>query len=579
METTEILRGKPRINKKSVEKLYTIREQELADRRRYETLWQDIAGKINPSMADWDDEPADSSGGPVPSYADLYDNTAIRASVRLADGIQGYAFSRGAPWMRLALEDEELMQREDAKEWLQRAETHLYHKLNLSTFYEEGRTFVRCGGDFGTGVMFRQDDPVRGLPVYRVLHLKRVLLFESLAGEVDGLFRDLWLRPYEAAALFGKEMLPQRIQDAYEQGSTRRWAFQQFIFPLDKFDLDIEARQTKGMPYYSLYVADAEHDHPIREGGYAVRPFFGWRWSRNADGGVWGADAPGMIEISNAKQANGMRKDLSRMRQLAGRTPLVATDGLRGRINLTPHGITYIRPGEAFGPALQPGKIESVAEDLKMIQESINESYYANLFLVLTQNLERIKTATEVEGIKGEQAALMTAFFGRLSNEFLEPGVEDLFRGELETGRLPPLPRSLQGKELQVDLISPLAQLQKRYLRLDTTRQWLNELLAVATIQRKAGATDTVLDNIDFNEYARVTEELYHVDKRAVRDILDVERMRAARAQLRAKMLQQQMQTEGMKAGAQAYGAAVHAPEPGSPAEALVGPGGQGTPE
>jgi len=567
-KTDEIIQATPRISKDSVEKLYTIRSEQLADRERYDSIWANIAEKVNPAMSDWNEG---SPGKTAPrTFQDIYDNTGIKASVRLTDGIQGYAFSRGAPWMRLMLEDEELMERDENAEWLQRVETGMYHRLNLSSFYDEGRSFIRTGADFGTGVMFRQDDPARGIPHYQTLHLKRVLLMENPWGEIDVLFRDLWLSPFQAAAIFGVDALPHQIREAYEQGKTARWCFQQFILPLDKFDLDIGMRESRGMPYYSLYVADADHANPIREGGYDTKPFFAWRWSRNPDGVVWGVDCPGMIEISNIKQANGLRNDFSRLVQLSARPPIKATESLRGKINLTPNAFTFMRPGQDYSPGLVVGKIEPIAEDLKMMQDSINESYYSNLFLVLTENLERIKTATEVQGIRSEQAAMLTAFFGRLSAEFLEPAIEDLFRLEMETGRVPPPPPALRGRELQVDLISPLAQLQKRYLRLDTTRQWLNELLVVAGIQNKIGETSTVLDNIDFNEYARVTEELYHVDKRVVRDINDVQRMRAARAQLQARAMQHKMQVESAQAGAQMLKAGSEAPQPGSPVENMV---------
>lgn len=567
-KTTEILQGKPRISRESIEKLHTIRTAQLSERARYDSIWTNIAGKINPAMSGWADEGPGS--GAVQTYADIYDNTAIKASVRLTDGIQGYAFSRGAPWMRLKLEDDELMERDEVKEWLQRVEGGMYHRLNLSSFYDEARGFVRSGADFGTGVIFRKDDPFRGVPHYQSLHLKRVLLLENGLGEADTLFRDLWLRPYEAVAEFGLDGLPLQIREAYERNETKPWLFHQFVFPLEKFDLDIGRRETRGMPYYSLYVADVDSLAGIREGGYDTKPFFAWRWSRNLDGDVWGVDCPGMIEISNVKQLNGLREDYSRLRQLVARPPIKATEGLRGRIRLTPHGITWIRPGEDFVPSAIAGKVEALTEDLEMMQRSINETYYANLFLVLTENLERIKTATEVEGIKSEQAAMLTAFFGRLSAEFLELVVEDLFTLEIESGRVPPPPPVLRGKDLQVDLISPLAQLQKRYLRLDTTKQWLQELLVVAGVQTKIGETSTVLDNIDFNEYARVTEELYHVDKRVVRDIVEVQRLRAARAQLQAQVMQHKMQVESTKAGAQAFQATSKTPEPGSMAEAAV---------
>jgi hypothetical protein len=571
--TNEIMSGRPRIAAEDVKKLYKIREQKLAERQPQEEDWKKIAAMSNPSMADWNDDPNNAA---PPEYQDLFDNTMMKASNLLPDGIQGYSFNRSSAWMRMTTEDEDLMKWHTAKEWLQLAEVHLMKQAGKSLFYDEGRSLVKCCADFGTANLFRINDVMRGIPSYQTLHLKRTILIENPYGEVDTLFRDLWLSAFDAVAMFGTKGLPQQITDAYERGDTRLFPFQQFIFPTEKFDLDIERRQSKGMPFYSLYATQTGKEKALREGGYEIRPFFSWRWSRNIDGSVWGADSPGMIEISNAKQLNGMRKDAFRMRQLAARPPLKATEGLEGKIKLTPNGVTYLRQGQDFAQAMVVGNTQITVEDMEFIQKSINESYHANLFLILSQNIERIKTATEAAAIQGEQAAMITAFFGRMQAEFLEPAVEDLFQLELEAGRLPPPPRELQGRTLRVDLISPLAQLQKRYLLLDNTRQALNEILSIAKIQFEVtGEAPTVLDSIDFEQHARNIGELYHIDQRIIRDLIDVKRIQAARAKLKAQVMQQQMENEAMQAQAKAYGATAKAPEPGSPAESMVEGGRQ----
>jgi hypothetical protein len=569
-QTSEIMDTTPRISEDSVKKLYMIREQGLQDRKRYDTVCQEIAAKVNPAMADWSDNPPEKSKVPATEMKEIYDNTAMKGSSRLAEQIQAHAFSRIHPWLRIATEDDELMQRSEVQEWAQEVDVHSLRQYGKSSFYDEIRSFIRCLADFATACMFRVNDVNRGIPYYQNLHLKRVLLMENQYGECDTLFRDLWLTAFDAAAMFGEEILPLQIKQALDQGKTKRWLFQHFIFPLEKFDLDIGKRQTKGMPIYSLYVSDLKKK-PIREGGYWVRPFFAARWSRNPDGGVWGADSPGFLEISNVKQANGMRKDYSRLTQLAGRPPIKATEGLRGKIKIEPHGITYVRAGEDYAPGLVVGNVQSIKEDLELIQGSINDSYYSNLGLILTQNIERIKTATEAAGIQAEQAAMLTAWFGRLTTEFAEPNVEDMVQLELEAGRIPPPPPVLQGQRIKVDLISPLAQLQKRYLLLDNTRQALNEIYMTAKMQVDAGEKPDVLDNFDLDQHVRDIAEMYYMDKRIVRDLIDVARIREVRARREAAILNAQMQTEAAKAGAQVYGATSKAPEAGSPAEAMVG--------
>jgi len=561
-QTAEIIRATPRISVESLDVLYQIRGQLIEEREQIIPTWKEIAQHCNPLLADWNFESEIQTT--LPDMKVVYDNTAMKASGRLADGIQGYSFSRSSAWNRLATEDESLMDRTDVSSYLQRSEIGLYNQWAKSSFYDEGRSFIRIGADFGTAIMFRTNNVVRGIPQYQVLHLKRCCIMEDENGEVDTLFRDLWLTPFDAVAMFGYEALPVIIQDAYRNNDTTRKMFTQFIFPLDKFDLDIDARSTKGMPFYSVYVADCDHRKAIREGGYEVKPFFVWRWSRNPDGSVWGIDCPGMLEISNVMMLSGMRKDYHRMIQLRARPPLKATEQLQGRLNLTPSGVTWMRAGEDYGAGMLIGDTKGILEDMSLLQKGVNESYHTELFLVLTQNIQRTKTATEVEGLRGEQAAMLTAFFGRLGAEFLEPVTEDLFQLEIDAGRAPPAPRVLGGQRIKIDLVSPLAQLQKRYLLLDNTRQALNEIFTLAQIDK------TALDPVNLEAYVRSIGKYYNIDRNVLRDVYEVQKIRAARQKQQEAMLKAQMQMKAAELQSKVYGATSKAPEAGSPAESMA---------
>jgi hypothetical protein len=145
----------------------------------------------------------------------------------------------------------------------------------------------------------------------------------------------------------------------------------------------------------------------------------------------------------------------------------------------------------------------------------------------------------------------MSAFYGRLVAEFLEPLLEDLFSLELLSGRIPIPPENLarQNRQLRLDMVSPLAQMQRRYLMLGSSQQAIAEIAALANIQPQ------VLDNINFDQQARNISEGYGLDKRVVYDLLDVQRMRQARAQ-REEAMQQNMlkaqQMQMMKTGSEA---------------------------
>jgi len=504
--------------------------------------WKQTAKYINPDM-NWQDEP-DAAQKPEDTK-EIYDTTAIKASNTLADGIQGYSFARNQAWFKAALEDIEEMTSEET-DWLQYAEKEMYRQTQKSNFYDEGRTFVKCCADFGTAIMTREDNVIRRIPSYKTQHLKYCCVDENPYGEVDVLFRDFWIDAFRAASIFGVKNLPKNIKEAYDKANMKLWKFTQAILPVDRYDIDIERPQSK--EYYSVYWADIEREKAIMDGYYQLKPFFCWRWSRNLDGGVWGTNSPGTMELPDIKQANGVRADLSRLEQQMGRPPIKATEGLTGRINLKPNGVTSIRPGEDFAIVQIAGNPQGMMDDLTRLQKSINEAYYTDFFLILSQNMEKQKTATEVAGIQGEKAALMSAFYGRLSAEFLEPVLEDLFSIELLSGRIPRPPDSLyqQDRHLRLDMISPLAMMQRKYLLLGSSQQAIAEIAALVQLNPQ------ILDNINLDQYARNIADAHGLDKRIVIDMADVERMRQARAQQQQQIMAQQQQLQGLEVGSKA---------------------------
>jgi len=507
-----------------------------------DTRWKQTAQYINPDML-WQEEP--DAAQKAEDTTHIYDTTAIEASNILADGIQGYSFARNQAWFKASLEDIEDMSDEETA-WLQQAEKLMYKQLQKSNFYDEGRSFVKCCADFGTAIMTREDDVIRRIPTYKTQHLKNCAVDENPYGEVDVLFRDFWIDVYKAASIFGYERLPVNIQDAYKEGKMKLWKFTQAILPVNRYDIDIDHPQSK--EYYSVYWADTEKDKAIMDGYYQLKPFFCWRWSRNLDGGVWGTNSPGIMLLPIIKQANSVSADLSRLWQQMGRPPLKATEGLKGRINLRPNGVTHIRAGEDFAFVQNIGNPDGMTNDIDRLNKKINTAYYTDFFLILAQNMDKQKTATEVAGIQGEKAALMSAFYGRLSAEFLEPVLEDEFSIELLSGRITRPPESLLTTDrlLRLDMISPLAQMQRRYLMLGSSQQAIGEIAALAQLNPQ------VLDNLNLDQHVHNICEAYGLDKRVVIEMADVMRTRQARAQQQQAMQLQAMKMQALEVGSKA---------------------------
>ena len=557
-----------RISKDALDTLSNIREQYRTERRRFIDYWASYAPKVNPTMSDWDED-AEPGTKALPDKKDLYDATAIDASDKFANGMQSTAFGRTVPWISTNPEDMELRDDKQIAEWFQAVDRRLAMSLARTRFYEEGRAFTRSCADFGTGIMFRDFDAGRATPIYHSLHLKRCLIAEDAFGEVDTLFRDFWLSPFEAATFFGKDNLPDSVKRALADKSTKKRRYIHLVFPKDKYDLDLQARDD-GKPYYSVYVYEDDGFQAIMEGGYETRPFYVWRWASSLEGDVWGVDSPGMIAYADALQANAMRKDFQRLVQLAARPPIKATESMQAQgVLIEPNAKHFLRPGDDFAPVPVTGDLSGIMASLEATRKDIRSRYYVDTFLSLTANLEAIKTATEATYVKGEQAAMLAAMSGRMTVEFLEPAVEDIFSLELRYGRLPPMPERLEGEKVRVDLISPLAHLQKRYMMLNETDEFIARILQVAQVDPK------IMDKVDLDAYADTIAEAYNQDRRVVRDLTAVQRIRSARERAQGEMAAQQLKNETAKAEATVLAAGGKAPEAGSPVEAMMKGGRQ----
>ena len=527
-----------------------------AYRAIYESQWGEIIHWLAPSYASVTiGQPGTES---APDYKDIYDTTALEASNIMADGLQGYAFGRTISWFRLRLEQSDLMDNDENKLWLQSVERHIYEQFNKSNFYDESRAFIRCGADFGTAMMTFEHDPGREIPVFHTMHPGTYAIEEDRFGNVTVLIREFWLTKSEAEEKFGVEKLPDQIK-ADEDNVTGSYLFHQYIAPSSRIELAIEGDSE----YVSIYWADLDNKKPCLEERFAHKPFFAWRWAKNPCGSPWGVDNPGMVQVPNIKMLQSFFQDAMRISQMTGRPPIKKTEGLK--VNFFPSGMTDLAPGTDFAAVPVTGDLSWTANLIGMLKAQVNAAYHKDFFLALMMSQDRQKTATEVQALVDEKSAIMSAFFSRLAHEFIEPVLEAVFDLEIETMRMPPNPPSVSEQALKIDFISPLAMMQKRSHGLNSTKQFLGEILSFAEISPQ------IMDKINTDGYVDVAGEAYDVDHRIIFGDDHVKQVREMRAQMQMQQMERENQLKEAQVGAQTYTATTKAPEKGSPAEAQGG--------
>ena len=532
------------LSDESLQKLKTIKDGLRKDFQSKLSTFRDISAYINPAMED-NGETAPIQASNAPDTGKFrYDNTAQTASCLSADGIEGTAFGRQAPWFTLALEDQDPKQKSNQR-YLQTIEKQQYKQLNRSSFYDEGRLFVRSLLDFGTAIMMRTENVEAEMPVYRTLNIYRSLIAENKVGDVDVLIRDFFLSPQDAAEEYGLENLPETIQEQHRANKTDRSAYSEYIYPNGRYDIDIER---EGKAYISIHTSESDGPKALRIDGYESRPFFASRYTRSYDGGAWGEDSPGLLQLSNIKELNAAVRDRRKVSQRIANPPKKATEGMYGRIKDTPGGTTYVPTGNDYTIMDTKADLSALDQDIVDWRNAITTAYHTEFFLILTQNMDKQKTATEIAGLQGEKAAILSAFFSRLGYEFLEPLLEDLYSIEVANGRIPPAPASLQGQPVKIDYISPLYRMQRQYLRMNSTKQAMNEIFALATVQVNMGQQPTALDKLDIDSAVQNIVDVYNMNEDLVRTQMQVDKIRIGRmkAQQAAQQAAQQEQQATM---------------------------------
>lgn len=542
------------VKEKELQRLIRAKQTLENDREIFMSRWREIARQMVASYGSWS-KSSSTNTKQLDGTKDCYDNTANESSNQMADGLMGSCFGRNIAWFNLLYETEELNDNNECASWLYNQEKKLYRQFDRSNFYDEARSFIRQGADFGTACMFMEEMPTEGKPFFRTLHPKDVVLMEDRFGKVDTMFRDLFLTRDDAIAYFGEDKLPDVIK--HSEDYTKKYVFHHYVGANYRFELSVDGTDE----YISLYWSDEDPRKTVKEERYPRKPFVAWRWNRDLEGSVYGTQAPGMMQISNMRSANVLSKNIMQKSQMIATPPIKKTEGLV--INIKPAGITDLKAGEDFTPVNVTGDLNFTEVERQYVRQCIRQAYYADFFLLLSRNLDKTKTATEVAGIMNEQSNIMSSFFNRLATEFLEPVIEFVFQNEVDNGRLDAVPPDIADAPIKIDFVSPLFLIQKRSHTVDNLMQATTQAVALAQVHPE------VLDKIKFDDVIDAIADGWNVRKLLIKEDNEVKQIREARAQMQQATLQQQQQMAETEMLGKAYQQTTKAPEEGSGATAI----------
>lgn len=497
------------IGEENLAKINTVFTKMQDEKTQFTNKWKEISEYIGIEMGNWDEE--NSTFTPFDS-SETFDNTPRESLDTFCNGMEGYAIGRPIAWFRYVPEDDELHANKEVLACLEATQAHNYKVLNSSNFYDEARLLIASVVSFGTGVMWFEDVVEKAKPFFKTLHNKLIYPYANQYGEVDTMIRVIHLTKEDAMIKFEEGNLSDNILNSSD--ITKEYIFYQYVGPAIKFGLG-EAVPGDG-DYVSIYWEEDEKDSCF-EARYQFKPFVCWRWQRSMSGTSWATECPGINQLSNFAMLNTMNKDIVTLSQYQARGLFKKTKNLK--VNFKPGGVTPLNQGEDFGIVESTGDLSWANATKEDTRQSIKSAFYVDFFLALSESVDRLKSATEAAGLQSEKSTLMSSFFSRMANEFLEPLQEWLFWNELKGGRvenymdeaqIASITTNLGEKQnkLKIDFISPLFLIQRRNVELAPMEEYLKLVLSLASVN-----FDIAKYKINIPEYLDKTADILGVSK------------------------------------------------------------------
>lgn len=474
-------------------------------------------------------------------HNNIYDNTGTRSLRVLAAGLMSGLTSPARPWFRLATADPDMMQYAPVKQWLNDCTNIMLLIFQRSNTYRTLHMMYEELGTFGTSAAIMTPDFQNVIHHYP-LTIGEYAIATNWKGEVDTLYREFQKTVSQIVREFGYENCSTATKNLFDRGSLDQWIT--IIHAIEpRADRDTSKRDAKNMPWKSVYFEIGSNpDQYLSEGGFKGFNALCPRWAI-AGGDIYG-NSPGMEALGDIKQLQ--HEQLRKAQGIDYQTnpPLQVPTSLKNRdVERLPGGVTYFDPAggsQGIKTAFEVNlNLQYLLQDIQDVRGRIQGSFYADLFLMLANQADARMTATEVAERHEEKLLMLGPVLERLQNELLDPLIEFTFDQIMEAGLMPPPPQEMQGHEVNVELISMLAQAQ-RAIGTNSIDRFIGTVGSVAQFKPE------VLDNVDGDKLVHVYADSLGVDPSI---LMADDKVQALRAQ-RQQQVQQAQQAAMMNQGA-----------------------------
>lgn len=497
--------------------------------------FKDITEYLFPRRGRYLDEDTKPNSGEKRNESILH-NEAGLALRTLKAGMHGGLTSPARRWFKLTLADRDLVKFGPVKEWLEAVERILFYIFAKSNFYDAITPIYGELGAFGTGALYPEEDFETVVRFYPFTVGEYYIATDEHL-RVNTLYRIYWMTASNMKRAFGENKLSEPIKTVLRNGVKDEW-FQVVHLIEPNEDAKPGSRDIKNKPFRSVYYEYKNENGGrfLRESGYDSFPIMAPRWSVNGSD-VYGI-SPGMEALGDIKMLQQMEDRGLRALDYLIKPPVNAPASLKNDIiKLIPGGVNFgdSQRNEVLTPIYQvrPDLDKLIAKQNET-KDLIRRAFYTDLFTTFIQDQERDKTAYEISKMETEKLSQLGQVVGKFQAELIEPMIDRVFEIANRNGLIPPPPQELEGMDIEIEHVSPLAQAQKA-VGVSAIDQYAGFVGSVA------GFKPNIVDKFDEDEAADQYGDLIGLPSKIVRSDDEVKKIRQIRAQQEAALQQAEM--------------------------------------
>ena len=273
-------------------------------------------------------------------------------------------------------------------------------------------------------------------------------------GRVDVFYEDIQMTAGQIASEFGTENVSVSVKEALRNNPDRWFTVVHAIEPND--DYVKGSLGAFGFPFLSAYWEDGGES---RTSSCASRASSAFRSSRRAgtfcSSDIYGY-GPGDECIEDNKTLQLMKRDyLNAVKKLVD-PPMLADAAYQNDImDFAPGEIYFVSMnGTAGGKPVIPAldirpDMNALLAGINDARQAIRESYFVDLFMMVSNAQDRDKTAREIAELHEEKLSVLGPVLERLSKEQHSPSIEACVHYCRAAGLLPEPPEDIEGEIAQ----------------------------------------------------------------------------------------------------------------------------------